>query len=676
VSDDPEAADLPADDDPPSHRHHRHHHQHSKSQHQKHHRHHRRHRSFSVRNRRWILLLVAAVGVVVVVPAAIAGVLARRDLNRARNSLLAARTHLSALQPEAATADLNAAAPELSAATGWLTSVATLPGRLVPGISGNIEVAIALAHSGTDLVAAGRQSVQVLKDLGAQGGHVHSLWQGSTVNVALLAKAAGPAAAVQKEIQAAQKTVDASHGILLVPQVSKARTQALADLSLAAGDGQGLAAATALLPAALGADSPRTWLIGAGDNAELRGRAGYLGASAVVVATQGSIALSPFKGTETLPPLATAFTGPDVPVEYQDHYRALGGLDAWQNLTMSPSFADGAELLLSRMAASGVPAIGGAVDLDPTALSDIMKVTGPVQVAGIPVPLTARNIVYWSLNQIYTLDAASNSARKATLAQIAQAVWQKVISGGADPLTLARALGQAIHDGHLFVYSSDPKEQAAFSALGITGSVSQAPGDYLMVLSQNLGENKMDYYMQRQITYSGTLTAGGAMQSTVTVDLHNTAPAGAVLTGYVGGARPALGLGASVDRSYLSIFVPAKAVLAGITVNDVAVPQGDIDNGPELGRRYFATDLDTPPGATMTVVFSYRTPGVLAGGTYQLTLQNQAMVQPDHLSVHISLPAGASASASAGQGLSTGSAMSWQGEPPADKTLRAAVGGL
>jgi hypothetical protein len=614
------------------------------------------------RRRRAVVGALGVAAAAVILPAFAAGMVAEGELAHARAALLDARASLASLQPGAAEAALNRADPELRSGIAWLTSAATWPARLIPGLKQNIAVSIALARSGQQLVAAGRQSASVLDSLGVRGGQVGPLWHEGTLDVAALQNASSAASAVQHRLAAAQRLLESSPASLLVPQVSRARGDSLAAVAGAGRQADTVVALTSLLPKALGAGGARSWMVGAANTAELRGRSGYLGAFAILQADQGHIALGAFQGTEKLPALATAFHGPGVAPEYQDHYRALGGLDAWQNLTMSPNFPSGAELLLSRLRASHGPVAGGAVSLDATALSYVMRVTGPVQVAGVPEMLTADNVVDWALNRIYVLDATRQDQRKATLADIAQAVWQRVLTGQASPLPLAHALGRSLREGHLVVYSSDPAEQAAFSSFRITGAVHDDPGDYLMVLAQNVGENKMDYYMQRDVSYRGSPAAGGSLDVKLAVTLHNRAPAGAALTDYVGGARPNLGLAGNIDRSYLSVFVPAGARLKGVSLDGAAAR--DVDNAPELGRRYFAAPVEVAAGRSVSAVFSYTVPEAFAGGLYRLNVQNQATVHPDRLSVDVTLPDGVRLPDGA-----TRQALTWRGGLTSDLQL-------
>jgi hypothetical protein len=609
-----------------------------------------------------ILASAAVAAVVIILPALAAAMIAQRHLSHARVALVDARTRLGSLQPAAAEVALNRADRELRSGTAWLTSVATWPARLIPGLKQNITVPIALARCGQQLAAAGRQSASVLDSLGVRGGQVGPLWHEGTLDVAAFQKAASAASAVQQRFATAERLLESNSAPLLIPQVSRARRDSLAALVSAGREANTVVALTSLLPKALGAEGARTWMVGAANTAELRGRSGYLGAFAILKADRGHIALSAFQGVEKLPVLATAFNGPDVAVEYRDHYRTLGGLNAWPNLTMSPNFPSGADLLLSRLQASGGPVAGGAVSLDPTALSYLMEVTGPVQVAGVPDILTAGNVVDWALNRIYALDAAHQDQRKATLADIAQAVWQRILTSQASPLPLGHALGRALREGHLLVYSSDRAEQADFSSLGITGEVNKNPGDYLMVLTQNFGENKMDYYMQREVSFRGRPAADGSLDVNLRVTLHNAAPSGALLTDFVGGARPHLGLPANTGRSYLSVFVPSPAKLKAVSVDGAAAK--DVDNGPELGRRYFATPVDVAAGRSVSVVFSYTVPGAFAGGFYRLSVQNQATVHPDRLSVDVTLPDGVRP-----PGGATSQALTWSGRLTSDLQL-------
>jgi hypothetical protein len=64
------------------------------------------------------------------------------------------------------------------------------------------------------------------------------------------------------------------------------------------------------------------------------------------------------------------------------------------------------------------------------------------------------------------------------------------------------------------------------------------------------------------------------------------------------------------------------------------------------------------------VAFSYTVPNALAGGLYRLSVQNQATVHPDRLSVDVMLPDGVRLPDGA-----TGRALTWSGGLTSDLQL-------
>jgi hypothetical protein len=608
--------------------------------------------------------------VVLVLPGVVVGTLARGDFTDARTAFLAAEASLRKVDVPGFEGGLDAAEASLSRAADRLSSWVVAPGRIVPGLAGNLAVARAMVAAGDELVAAGREGLPVLAGLPISGGRLVLPFADGALDLAPFDRAAGPAAEIQERIARAEHLVrDAGDGLLL-PRVRRARDEVLRMLDDARRQADVASGAAFLIPRLFGADGRRTWVIGAENTAELRGRGGYMGALGTVEAEHGRVRLGRFTDTAGLPtPVPIYGVGTPAP-EYTAHYRRLGAMAAWQNLTMSPSFPSGARMLLARLEAAGLPPATGLVSLDPTALSYLLDVVGPVDVEGIPEPLTATNVVDWTLNRLYFEYRTANEQRKDVLAQVAQAVWGRLIEGdGTDPAKLAEALSRAIAERHLVVYSSDPEEQALIERLGMAGEVSDAPGDYLLVLGQNLGENKMDYYLERDIDYEGRVQADGSLDARLAVTVRNTASAAAALPAYVAGPRPRIELGAGVARSYVTALVPAGAELGDVAV-DGEFPAG-VENRLELGRRLLAVPLDIPAGQERTIVFRYRVPGVLVDGRYELTLQNQATVRPDDVAVDVQIPRNTTVSAL--EGFAGGDTLQWNGPVPAEMRLSAGI---
>jgi len=179
-------------------------------------------------------------------------------------------------------------------------------------------------------------------------------------------------------------------------------------------------------------------------------------------------------------------------------------------------------------------------------------------------------------------------------------------------------------------------------------------------VGQNQSEDKLDYYLRRQIDFRGTVATDGSEQVTVTITEHNTAPAGVALPDIVAGARSDIGLAAGIDRTYMSVLVPQQAILEGMSLDGQTVT--NLSDEAQLGKRLFATYMEVAQGASSTLQIRYDVPGVFSGGTYRLTVQNQAMVHPDALSVHVQLPGGYQIADTQGLADMGGGALSWTGK--------------
>jgi UDP-N-acetylmuramyl pentapeptide phosphotransferase/UDP-N-acetylglucosamine-1-phosphate transferase len=620
------------------------------------------------RLRRPVAVGIVAGLFVALIPSLVAGVLARADLEKAREGMLAAREQLLGLQPEAASQALDTADAALIRAEGRLEYWATFPGRLMPGVRGNLRVATALAKSGRELVAAGREALDVMESLPLENGQLVPLLGEGAVDLAPFRRALGPASRLKARVARAESLINSTDGLLLLPQVRAAKEEAARLVSEARHQAEVVEGAAFLIPRAFGTDGKRTWLVGAENTAELRGRGGYVGALGVVEAEYGHFTLGGFIPTSALP-LLQIDAATEIPLEYENHYKDLAGLAAWPNLLMSPHFPSGARLLLTALEPAGLKA-SGLISMDPVGLSYLLDATGPIRVEGLPNPVTSGNVVEWSLNQAYFQFQGSARERKEVIGEIAQAVWRRVIAGqGIDAGRLARAVGRALSERRLVIYSTDAKEQALIESLEIAGAVEEVSGDYLLVLGQNFGENKMDYYLERHIDYRGEVQSDGSIESVVEVTIRNLAPSADSLPQDVGGSRPHLGLGPGTARSYLNVLVPPAANLVRVLVD--GEPTDNFWSLPELGKRLFSVYLDVGPGESKKVVFGYRVPKVLQGNRYRLTVQNQATVRPDTMSVSVKIPARSVIRLS--EGFIGGKELSWEGTIDSDKSLAAEV---
>src|SRR5258708_15475768 len=145
--------------------------------------------------------------------------------------------------------------------------------------------------------------------------------------------------------------------------------------------------------------------------------------------------------------------------------------------------------------------VDGVIAIDPVALSYILGATGPVTMPDGET-ITKDNVVELTESTAYIRFAADNDARKAYLQSVASAVVQKMTGHVSSPRQLLDALGKAVGEGRIAVWSSVPDEQRLLEQTPLAHEVPNDPAPYAEVVINNLGGNELDYYLTRQIEYS------------------------------------------------------------------------------------------------------------------------------------------------------------------------------
>ncbi len=210
--------------------------------------------------------------------------------------------------------------------------------------------------------------------------------------------------------------------------------------------------------------------------------------------------------------------------------------------------------------------VDGVIATDPVALSYVLKVVGPV-VMPDGEKVTADNVVELTESTAYTRFGTDNNARKQYLQNIAGKVVERMTGKISQPQALLEALGRAASEGRLAVWSSHPDEQDVLADTPLGHIVPDDDAPYAGVVVNNLGGNKLDYYLQREIDYTADSCSGDTRATTVKVRLTNTLPPGDY-TKYVAGMfdNP-MGAPAGTNLTNLSLVATQGAKLGKVTVD-------------------------------------------------------------------------------------------------------------
>lgn len=592
-------------------------------------------------------------------PGAGSALSARTDLLLARQAMMQAREAAASLDIDQTKALLAEASESLRLAEGKLSGPATVPVRLIPGLRNNLIVPTRIVEAGQQLVSAGGRGMEVIHALTGDDASAQDLIVDGAINLDPLQKLQEPVRQIESSVQRARDLVADAPSSFLLPAVASARAEASHLLAQVVDQAERASSAVTLIPSIFGADGLRTFVLGAENIAELRGRGGFLGSFGLLSAGRGQVSLGEFQATARLPRLPLNPAQMRAPAEYERQYLNLGGLSAWANLVMSPDFPTGARVLMQALADHAGIQADGIIAVDPVALSYLLEVTGPVRDPSLPEPIDHANVVDWTLNRAYLLFPDESGERREQLSTIADLVWEKLLSTeGIDMQRVAAALSKAAAERHLVAYSTRPDEQALIEQLGISGKLTEADGDYLLLLGQNFGENKLDFYLARDIDYRASIHEDRSLTADVTVRIDNQAPADGPVVTYGGDILDLQDEPEGTARTLFSLFVPAGA--EQIELARDGNPATDFEISNEMDKRRISTLVEVGPGKAQTLAFSYRVPEAVQDQEYELVVQKQSTVRPDHLSVQIRLPENLEAARV--KGFAAGTGLAWEGE--------------
>ena len=553
------------------------------------------------RRRGWALPVVGALVLVVLGCAAWLA----RDALVARGQLLAARADVAGLEKQASTADVSTTAATVASlqthadsaarhTSGPLWTVsAHLPwvGPQVTAVRTVAEVVDSLARVAlpplVDVVKVVNPSTLAPED----GG----------LNLAPLQDVAPRVLAADDAVRAAQLRLAAVQTRSLLPQVAGPLAALRDEVDQVAGTVGTAARAAALLPAMLGADGPRNYLVLVQNNAEPRATGGIPGTVLHIRAESGHVQVVDDLSGGGLSGLAS----PALPLT--DAEKALFGPQLgtdMRDVTFTPDFPRSAALAAAIWQQHGRAPVDGVISVDPGALAALLGATGPVKLANGST-LTADNAVAQLLNGVY-LQIPNPAAQDAYFAATAASVLHAVVSGQGKPAAVMDALAKAAREGRLMVWSAHDEEQARLKGTVLSGELrGQSGSSGIIGVYLNDGtQAKMGYYLSLDVTGSATqCQADGSQVVNLTVALTSHAPADAVtLPDYITGAGSVVPRGTT--RTNVLVYAPTGGGIDSVTVNS---QRSGAFAQVQDGLPVVATTVDLTPGQTGTMVLRVRT---------------------------------------------------------------------
>jgi hypothetical protein len=564
------------------------------------------------RRRKITVAVVALVAIWVVAAVAVVAI-AAEHIRHGEASVQSARHGLSAdgILSGAPVGSLRSAQSDFSSAHGLLSSPLLWPVDVLPVV--------------------GRQ-LRSVQDLSGAAGQVASTGitaVGQSQQLLRLPHTAGPdrVAALHHLATLASSTHAALAGINLGPDqalfgpLAHERATFLDDLTqvrttLARTSEAASSAATIL-------QGPGTYLLVAGNNAEMRSGSGAFLEAGIVTTGNGELHLSDMQPTAslTLPPGAVT-----VPDELEARWGYLLPGQDWRNLGLTPQFDVNGPLAASMWKASTGQSVDGVLAIDVQGLQELLQVTGSVTTATGQV-VNSSNVVQLLLHDQYvgeTYDSAADAARTDELSTLASATLHALEDRPFKLHTMADALSAAAEGRHVLLWSADPKTEAAWHGAGVSGQLQPSS---VMADIINRGGNKLDQYLSENVSLRLS-TKGTQTSASLTMTFANRTPPGQ--SPFIAGPFPGLGTTYGEYVGIATVNLPGYA-------RDISTPSNSsvVTSGPEGPTLLEGANLNIDQGATQSITFNF----VLPQAHGSMTVVPSARIGP--ATWHVTGPSGA-----------------------------------
>jgi hypothetical protein len=397
----------------------------------------------------------------------------------------------------------------------------------------------------------------------------------------------------------------------LVPQIAEPLTAAQQQLGDLRGTLNVASSTVQLLPAMLGGDDARNYLLLIQNSAEVRATGGIPGALAVLHTEKGKIQLTSQDSASAMGAFVPAL---EVDAAQEAIYtNRLGSY--MQNVNMTPDFptaANTARAMWQQRHSGDV--IDGVITLDPSALAMVLEATGPIDVGSaipegvdigtLPTKLTSGNLVQALLSDVYA-NIEVPALQDAYFAEVAKTIFAEVSSGKTSGEKLLAALSQGVEENRIKIWSARVDEQSLLASQRIGGAISGpsvAPAAFGVYFNDGTGA-KMDYYVKRTVQLIQHCSSGGYGQYTARITLTNTAPADAAtsLPKYVTG-NGVFGVEPGHVATNVIAYGPAQARTQAARMDGNPMPAGSFTHED---RPVGVIRVDLAPGQTTTVELDF-----------------------------------------------------------------------
>ncbi len=555
----------------------------------------------------------------------LAGLLATGDVSNGIEHAQAAFDEASQGNEDLAADEFEASGAAFDQARDKIGGFWTLPARLVPVVGQHVRAVQVVASEGVSLADTAAETTRAVDPDAAR-------LVGGGLDLDFIDELAPVLARAELAIDRARERIGEVEDPWLIDAVASRLDELMAELDAAAPAAETAALAAAEVPGMLGAGGPVDWLVLMTTPAEARGLGGLVGNWVLVRADDGRLEIADAGRNEdlnrVLRDVEAELRGPQ---QYIDRWGTYTPEVFFQDVTLAPDLPSVAAVAADLYEQATASAVDGVITLDPFAVAALLDIAGPVQVGD--TRLTSDSVVDFLLVGQYTEYEDDELGRVAALSALVAATFD-VFTGGdlPGPRGLAATIGPVIDADRLGVWWAAGGDPARLiDSAGLDGAFPGSDSDDLFALvHQNSGQNKIDVYLERSISYEIEVD-GGRADAHARIELFNRAPESGLPLTVIGSNDQ--GLPPGTNAALVSVHTALDVVQ--VRVDGEPVP---IRRAAAFGNE--AATFEVEIGSGETVVIDVELVGTLPTDGrpgYRLALPNQPLVDDDTVSVVVTI---------------------------------------
>jgi len=389
-----------------------------------------------------------------------------------------------------------------------------------------------------------------------------------------------------------------------------------------------------ILPEVLGLDGQKSYLLLFQNNSELRPTGGFIGSYGVLDFSNGTFKNVLIDDVYNLDGQIKEQIEPPEPLK-----RSLG-VSSWglRDSNWDPDFTRSAKVAENFYSKVFGKKVDGVFALDQTSISRLLDVLGPIKLEDYGETITSQNLTDRAQYYAEIGFTPGSTRKKDFLGEVAGKIMEKLKDKKQEKNwpKIFSALYESLVEKHILLYFENPNIESVVAWENWTGSLKPIPidqesatfiNDYLALFEANIGANKSNQFLERQIILNPVIQRDGDLVSALTINYNNRSLADT----WPGG----------VYKSYLRIYLPKGSKLEALE-NGANYDLNQVDKVTEGDKEVWGIFIEVGVGQSKKIRLKYRTPyRIKIEGNYalwNLLFQKQPGTGMDSLTVELSFP--------------------------------------